>query len=54
MKTFIAVFEVPDDYTPRDFLENSDGWFVNGEGETVTPIGAKLKEVSNLNYEEEN
>lgn len=52
MKTFIAVFEVPDDYTPREFLANADGWFVNGKGEIVGPIGEQLKEVSNLTYEE--
>ena len=52
MKTFIAVFEVPDEYTPRDFLENADGWFVDGYRNNLTPIGAVLKEVTNLTYEE--
>lgn len=52
MKTFIAVFEVPDEYTPRNFLANADGWFVDGYRNNLIPIGAVLKEVTNLTYEE--
>lgn len=44
MKKYIAVFEVPDGYTPTDYLENADGWFTDEEGNRCT-VGTKLEEV---------
>lgn len=57
MKTYIAIFEVPDDYAPADAYtspfsstENCDGWFVSIEG--THKIKAKLTEVSHYNIVE--
>lgn len=46
MKKYMAVFEVPDEYTPR-FLRasNADGWFKNEQGETIQ-VSANLQEVT--------
>ena len=44
MKKYITVFEVPDGYTPTDYLENADGYFTDEEGNRCT-VGTKLEEV---------
>ena len=44
MKKYIAEFEVPDGYTPTDYLENADGYFTDKEGNRCT-VGTKLEEV---------
>ena len=51
MKTYIAIFEVPDDYEPADeytsafsSTANCDGWFVSIAG--THKVKTKLTEVS--------
>lgn len=43
MKKYIAIFEVPDDYNPADFIDTADGWFTDENGETQN-VGTKLEE----------
>ena len=51
MKTFVAVFEVPDDYAPAfKSTSNCDGWFM-GDGE-LQRVQTPLTEVSSYTFSE--